>query len=184
MQSDTTFIPDSYLSIGARISDVSTWANITELLIECQRRSRKKILAPPQRGEAEDQIQSACAVLVSMSCYHSQFGLSAFLSQHTPPLPSHPIPSDMETASCDSTLLKLRGTLICPQHATVSTRAPFTGHFSWLLKSLTFSSLPSLRGHWHPLYESRVNSHSWSSLSIFFHLPFLFSFSFTTFVLL
>lgn len=93
MQSDTSFIPDSYLSIGAHICDVSTWANITELLIECQHPSRKKkILAPPQRGEAEDQIQSACAVLVSMSCYRSQFGLSAFLSPHTrPPLPIPPL---------------------------------------------------------------------------------------------
>lgn len=47
----------------------------------------------------------------------------------------------------------------------------FTGHFSRLLMSLTFSSLPFLRGHWHPLYESCWNS---CTSCIFFHPPLMF----------
>lgn len=127
-----------------------------------------------------DTVCCLCAVLVGMSRYHSQFGLSDSLSPHTrtPWLPSHPIQSDMEPASCNSTLHKLSGTFCSSspaQHATVSTVLPFTGHCSWLLNTLTSSSLRFLWGHWHPVSESRVNSNVFLCVSFFPHSPFPFS---------
>ncbi len=177
MQSDwSSFILDSYLYIGASICDVSTWANITRSLIESQRPSRKNPRSSTKRwSRGSDTVcRSSQHVLLSLSlgclplCHHIHPARS-YRKQHP--------------AKARFTSWEAHSALMCPQHATVSTVVLFKGHFSWLLKSLTFSSLPFIRGHWHPLYESRVNCHSWTSC-IFFHPPFLFSFSFTTFVLL
>lgn len=113
---------------------------------------------------------SACLVItLSLGCLPL---LSP--NTHTPCLPSHLIQSDMEPASCNNTPQKLRGTLRASslaQHATVSTVVAFMGHFSWPLNTLTFSSLAFLWGHWHTLSESRVNSHSCSSLCVFSSPP-------------
>lgn len=174
MQSDTSFILDSYLSIGACVCDVSTWTNITGSLIESQHLSREKssLLHKGVKQRIRYSLpvcRSSQHVSLSLSV-----GLSASLSPHgTSRRQQHP-------ATARFASREARSALIRPQHATASTVVLFTGHFSWLLKSLAFSCLPFLWGHRHQL---RVNSHS-RTLRVFFHPPFLCSFSFSTFVLL
>lgn len=119
-------------------------------------------------------MQSASVILVSTTCYH--FGLCDSLSPHRPKWgKQHPVTARFTSWKACSALNHY-------PHATLLTAFLFTGHFSWLLKSLTSSILLFLWGHWHPLYESCVNSYSWT-LCISISRPCFFVF-FTTFVLL
>lgn len=85
LQSDTTFILDSYLSIGVCICDVSTWANITGylLLIESQRRSRNNPRSFTKGWSRGSDTVCLCVVLVSMSCYHSLQQNASQAERHT-----------------------------------------------------------------------------------------------------
>lgn len=59
MQSDISFILDLYLPIVACTCDVSTLAKYHRIADRIPVLVWKEIVTPPQRGKAEDQIQSA-----------------------------------------------------------------------------------------------------------------------------